>query len=52
MSEEERMMLAFVAAMLVKVESGLSLTCNEIQSLDNIADELGYNEIDEKHFRW
>lgn len=52
MTDRERKMLAYLARMLWKISIGQSLDHNEDQSLDNIADELGFGEIDEKEFRW
>ena len=52
MNEEERKQLAYVAMMVLKVSRGESLSLNESQSLQNIVDDLGFDEIDEKYFRW
>lgn len=52
LTDRERKMLAYLARMLWKISIGQNLDHNEDQSLDNIADELGFNEIDEKEFRW
>jgi len=45
-------MLAYLVRILWKISIGQSLDSNEYQSLEDIADELGSNEIDEKEFRW
>lgn len=52
MTEEERKQLAYVAGMLLKVVSGIDLTQNEIQSLENIATDLGFYRLPEDEFRW
>lgn len=52
MSEEERKQMAFLAGTLWKLGTGQALDDNEIQSLDNIASELGYFQLEEKEFRW
>lgn len=52
MTDEERKMLAYLARMLWKVAVGLSPEFDECRALDNIADILGSNEIDEKEFIW
>lgn len=52
MSEQERKQMAFLAGMLLKLAHGGSLDLNERQQLDNIASELGFNELDEKEFRY
>lgn len=52
MTDEERKQMAFLAGMLWKMSTGLDLDDNELQSLDNIASELGFHELDEREFRW
>lgn len=52
MTEKEQKQLAYVAHMLWKLATGLDVDFNERQSLDNIADELGFQEIDENYFRY
>lgn len=52
MTEMERKQLAYVAYMLWKLATGLEVDFNERQSLDNIASNLGIQEIDEKFFRY
>lgn len=52
MSEQERKQMAFLAGMLLKLAHGESLDLNECQQLDNIASELGFNDLDEKEFRY
>lgn len=51
-NEELQKRLAYVTAMLLKTVTGQELDLNEIQSLDNIAGELGFQNLDEKEFRW
>ena len=52
MNEEERKMLAYIAGMLLKISSGEILDSNELQSLENIRDYLGFYHIEEDYFRW
>lgn len=52
MTEEERKQLAYVVGMLLKVVSGIDLTQNEIQSLENIATDLDFYRLSEDEFRW
>lgn len=52
MNEENKKKLAFISGMLLKVIHGLDLTYNEVQSLENIVDELDYDKIEENEFRW
>jgi F0F1-type ATP synthase beta subunit len=52
MNEEEREQLAYVVMMVLKVSRGESLSLNEYQSLQNIVDSLGFDELDENYFRW
>ena len=53
MDENERKMLAFIATMVEKIAvESRCLTGNEIQMLDNIASELGGDELDENEFRY
>ena len=52
MTEKEQKQLAYVTHMLWKLATGLDVDFNERQSLDNIADELGFQEIDENYFRY
>lgn len=52
MSNEERKQMAYIVGMLLKMASGSNLTPNEIQSLENIANDLGFFNINENEFRW
>lgn len=52
MTNEEKKQFAYVVGMLIKVSQGISLTGNEIQSLENIADDLGFHKLPENEFRW
>lgn len=52
MTDEERKQFAYIAGMLLKVVHGDELTLNEIQSLENIASDLRFWDIPEKHFRY
>lgn len=52
MSEDERKQLAYIAMMVYRIADGSGLTESERQSLHNIALELGFLELDEKHFRY
>ena len=52
MSEEERRQMSFLARTLWKLATGQTLDDNELQSLDNIASELGYFQLEENEFRW
>lgn len=52
MDELERKQMAFLAGMLLRLAHGEWLNHNEIQQLDNIASDLGFNELDEKEFRY
>lgn len=52
MTGEEKKQFAYVVGMLIKVSQGISLTGNEIQSLENIADDLGFRDLLEDEFRW
>lgn len=52
MDERERKQMGFLAGMLLKLSHGESLDLNECQQLDNIASELGFNELDENEFRY
>ena len=45
-------MLAFVALVLLKVVTNQEVTPNEIQQLENVADELGANELATDEFRY
>ena len=51
-TNEEKKQFAYVVGMLIKVSQGISLTGNEIQSLENIADDLGFHKLPENEFRW
>ena len=55
MNEEERKMLAFLAKCVYKIATGSAVndfSSNEIQSLQNICDDLGADDIAEDAFRW
>lgn len=52
MTDEERMQVAFVAGMLLKISTGSKLTDEEIQSLQNIVEDLGFYNIPERYFRY
>ena len=52
MDERERKQMAFLAGMLLRLAHDVWLNDNELQQLDNIASELGFNDLDEKEFRY
>ena len=52
MTDEEKKQFAYVVGMLIKISQGSSLTGNEIQSLENIAEDLGFHKLSENEFRW
>lgn len=52
MNEEERKMLAYLAMIVSKLASGQELSNNEMQSIDNIASELGAYSLPEDEFRY
>lgn len=52
MSEEERKQLAYIVGMLLKIARGEELDGNELQSLENMRDDLGFYEIEEDYFRF
>lgn len=52
MTDEEKKQLAYVVGMLIKVVSGIDLTTNKIQSLENIASDLDFYNLPEDEFRW
>lgn len=52
MSDEEKKQLAYIAGMLLKIATGQFCDQNEMNSLANIASELGFYDLDEKEFRW
>ena len=52
MNDEERKQMAYLAGMLWKIGTGQTLDGNELQSLDNIASDLGFQDLDEREFRW
>lgn len=52
MDEESKKILAYITGLLLKVATGQELTDNEVQSLENIADDLGSWNIPEKYFRY
>lgn len=52
MEERERKMMAFMAGMLWKIANDQWLNLNELQQLDNIMCELGFQDLDEKEFRY
>lgn len=52
MDEESKKILAYVTGLLLKVVTEQELTDNELQSLENIASDLGCWDIPEKYFRW
>lgn len=52
MDEESKKILAYITGLLLKVVTEQELTDNEIQSLENIASDLGCRDIPEKYFRW
>lgn len=52
MDERERKMMAFLAGMVWKLANDQWLNMNEVQQLDNIMSELGYQDLDEKEFRY
>lgn len=52
MDERERKMMAFLAGMVWKLANDQWLNMNEVQQLDNIMSELGYQDLDEKESRY
>lgn len=52
MSDEEKKQFAYLVGMVLKLASGKTLDFNEMQSLDNIASDLGFWDIPEKEFRY
>lgn len=50
--EHNQKMMAFLAGILLKVATDQEVTENEIQSLENIAGELGFDSLDESEFRY
>ena len=53
MTERERKMMAFIVEMLLKMcWNNPVVSANEIQQLDNIANELGFDDLDENEFRY
>lgn len=52
MSEREKAILAYLAKMIKKLACQGTLDGNELQSLENIAEELGYYELNEYEFRY
>ena len=52
MTYNERRKMAFLAGMMHKLACGQCLTDNEIQQLDNIASELGFDDLAEDEFRY
>lgn len=50
--ENKTKMLAFMLGVLLKVVNGDEVTGNEVQSLENIAEDLGTYTLDEKEFRY
>lgn len=52
MDEESKKILAYITGLLLKVAIGQELTDNEVQSLENITDDLGCGDIPEKYFRY
>ena len=52
MDERERKQMAFLAGMLLRLAHDEWLNDNELQQLDNIASDLGFNDLDEKEFRY
>ena len=52
MGARERKMMAFLAGMVCKLDNDQWFNMNEVQQLDNIMSELGYQDLDEKEFRY
>lgn len=52
MDENKTKMLAFMLGVLLKVVNGDEVTGNEVQSMENIAEDLGTYTLDEKEFRY
>ena len=52
MDEESKKILAYITGLLLKAVTGQELTDNEVQSLENIAGDLGCWDIPEKYFRY
>lgn len=52
MTDKEKKQFAYVVGMLLKVVSGIDLTENEIQSLENIASDIDFYNLSEDEFRW
>lgn len=50
--KELRDQLAFVSGLLWKVLIGVEVTDNELQSLSNIKDDLGFYDLPDSRFRW
>lgn len=50
MSEKERKQMAYIAEMLWKIGAGLYLDGNELQSLDDIVSDLGFQFLSENEF--
>lgn len=44
--------IGFLAGTLHRLATGEQLDSNEIQQLQNIADDFGYYELDPTEFRW
>ena len=52
MNEDDKKYIAFLAGILQKVIYNEPLSDNEMHSLSNIVDELGFYKLDENEFRW
>lgn len=52
MNKDETKILAFLVGVLIKVVCGQEVDQNEVQSLENIAGDLGTYFLDEREFRY
>lgn len=52
MNEEEKKQLAFLYGIVVKMLSNSEITNSEMIQIQNVADDLGYEDLAPDEFRW
>ena len=52
MNERERKVIAFLLGIVTKLTYGCGINDNERKSLENLMDEFGTDDLDEKEFRY
>lgn len=52
MNERERKVIAFLLGIIIQLSDGRNIDGNDYQQLNNLADEFGTYDLDEKEFRY